>query len=73
MTLTWLKNSKASGYVVRYIKNGKTYTKTYKGKTKTKATLSLKKGSYKFSVRCYINKSGKYYSVYSTAKSVKVK
>lgn len=73
VTLTWLKNSKASGYVVRYIKNGKTYTKTYKGKAKTKAKLSLKKGSYKFSVRCYINKSGKYYSVYSTAKSVKVK
>lgn len=73
VTLSWLKNSKASGYVVRYVKNGKTYTKRYAGKNKTSAKLSLKKGTYTFSIRCYVNKNDRKYSAYSTSKKIRIR
>lgn len=72
----WKKNSKASGYQIKYVNGSKTKTKTYSGKNAVSKTISdLKKGkTYKVYVRTYKQVSGtKYYSAWSSAKSVKIK
>lgn len=79
VTVTWKKNTKASGYQVQYgqtsqFKNAKTVTIS-KSKT-TKTTMKkLKKGkTYYFRVRSYKVVSGKKeYSAWSTARAVIVK
>lgn len=76
VTVKWKKNTKASGYEIKYV-TGKT-TKTVKITSAAKVSKvlsSLKKGkTYKISIRAYKTVDGiKYYSAWSTQKSVKVK
>lgn len=73
--LTWKKNSKASGYQVKYVTGTTTKTVTISGSSNTSKTLTkLTKGkTYKINVRAYKTVSGKkYYSAWSNTKSVKV-
>ena len=74
--VTWNENAQATGYVVRYVKGSATKTITITNhKTVTTTIKSLtKKKTYKVSIRSYKTVSGtKYYSAYSSAKSVKIK
>lgn len=73
--LTWKRNSKASGYQVKYVTGTTTKTVTISGNSNTSKTLTkLTKGNtYKVYVRAYKTVSGKkYYSAWSSSKSVKV-
>jgi hypothetical protein len=47
------KISGATGYVVRYKVGKKTYTKTYKNKTKVHTIKGLKSGTYNIKIRAY--------------------
>ena len=73
--VTWNKNTKVTGYQVKYIKGTTTKTVTVKGASSlTKTLSSLTKGAtYKVYVRSYKTVSGtNYYSAWSGYKSVKV-
>ena len=76
ITVTYGKNSKASGYQIKYVtgSNAKTVSVTKAAAVK-KVLSNLKKGkTYRIYVRAYKKVSGtKYYSAWSAAKSVKVK
>ena len=75
ITVKWNKNTKATGYQVKYIKGSTVKTVKVSGASALSKTLSsLTKGStYKVYVRSYKTVSGNtYYSAYSTYKSVKV-
>ena len=75
ITVKWGKNSKATGYQIKYVLGDTTKTvKVTKAATVSKVISSLKKGkTYKVSVRSYKTVDGKtYYSAYSATKSVKV-
>ncbi len=75
IVVKWNKNTKASGYQVKYVKGSTTKTVKVNGTATLSKTLSkLTKGStYKVKVRSYKKVDGKtYYSAWSTAKSVKV-
>ena len=75
VTVTYGKNSKASGYQIRYVTGSKTKTVTViKAATVKKVLTKLTKGrTYKIYVRAYKKVSDKtYYSAWSSAKSVKV-
>lgn len=78
LSLTWKKNSKASGYQIQYstksdFSSCKTITVTsYKTVQKTISKLTKKKNYY-VRVRCYKNYSGsKCYSAWSTRKAIKI-
>lgn len=75
ITATWKRNTKATGYQVKIVQgtSTKTYTITKNSILKKKIT-KLKKGkTYKVYVRSYKTVSKKkYYSAWSTGKSVKV-
>ena len=73
--VTWNKNTKVTGYQVKYVKGTTTKTVTVKGASTLSKTLSsLTKGAtYKVYVRSYKTVSGtNYYSEWSAYKSVKV-
>ena len=75
IVVKWNKNTKATGYQVKYIKGTTTKTVTVKGASSlTKTLSSLTKGAtYKVYVRSYKTVSGvNYYSAWSGYKSVKV-
>lgn len=79
LSLTWKKNSKATGYQIQYstksdFSSCKTITiKSYKTIQMTLSKLTKKK-NYFVRVRCYKNYGGsKYYSAWSTRKTVKIK
>ena len=75
IVVKWNKNTKATGYQIKYVKGSTTKTvKVTKASTLSKTLSSLTKGStYKVSVRSYKTVSGTtYYSAYSAVKSVKV-
>ena len=75
IVVKWNKNTKVTGYQVKYIKGTTTKTVTVKGASSlTKTLSSLTKGStYKVYVRSYKTVSGtNYYSAWSAYKSVKV-
>ena len=78
MTVKWAKNAKATGYEIQYATNSKftsAKTVTVSGaSTVSKAIASLTKGStYYVRVRvCKTVSSVKYYSAWSSAKSVKI-
>lgn len=72
----WTKNSKATGYQVRYTTGSTTKTVTVKNAATLKTTLKklAKNKTYTIQVRSYKKVSGKnYYSAWSSAKKVKVK
>ena len=71
-TVTWKKVKGASGYMIKYTKDGKTWkTKYIKGGKKQKAVIKkLKKGSYKVAV-CAVK--GNYLGIRCKYKTVKVK
>ena len=74
MTVKWSKNSKATGYQVKYVVGSTTKTVTIKSATTvSKVIKSLTKGkTYKVYVRSYLkNSSGTYYSAW-TGKSLKI-
>lgn len=76
ITVKWQKNTKATGYQIKYVTGSVAKTATIKKNSTTKTILkSLKKNkTYKVYVRTYKSASGtKYYSAWSAAKSVKVK
>lgn len=74
--IKWKKNSKSTGYQIRYV-TGKSKAKTVKAssKAKTKTISKLKKGkTYKVRIRSYKKVSNvTYYSAWSKQKSVKIK
>ena len=75
IVVKWNKNTKATGYQIKYVKGSTTKTvKVTKASTLSKTLSKLTKGStYKVSVRSYKTVSGTtYYSAYSAVKSVKV-
>lgn len=79
LSLTWKKNSKTTGYQIQYstksdFSSCKTITiKSYKTVQMTLSKLTKKK-NYFVRVRCYKNYGGsKYYSAWSTRKTVKIK
>ena len=75
IVVKWNKNTKVTGYQVKYVKGSTTKTVKVKGASTLSKTLSsLTKGStYKVYVRSYKTVSGTtYYSAYSAYKSVKV-
>ena len=75
MTVTWNRNTKATGYQIKYVTGSTTKTvKVTSNKTVSKVISSLAKGkTYKVYVRSYKTVSGKtYYSAWSAAKSVKI-
>lgn len=65
----------ATGFQVKFTKNGKSKTKTFKtSKSATKAIKNLSKGKYNVKVRAYVQKgSKKAYSSWSKTKTVKIK
>ena len=74
--MTWIGNSKATGYEVTYTLDDTPKTITIKGSGKTETTIKklIKNKSYLVSVRAYKTVSGNtYYSDWSAEKSVKVK
>lgn len=76
ITVKWKKNTKATGYQIKYVSGSKTKTvKVTKAGTVSKVLGGLTKGkTYKVSVCSYKTVSGKTYcSAYSAAKSIKVK
>lgn len=74
--IKWKKNSKSTGYQIKYV-TGKSKAKTVKAssKDKTKTISKLKKGkTYKVRIRSYKKVSNvTYYSAWSKQKSVKIK
>lgn len=74
--IKWTKNSKSTGYQIKYV-TGKSKAKTVKAssKAKTKTISKLKKGkTYKVRIRSYKKVSNvTYYSAWSKQKSVKIK
>ena len=75
LSLTWKKNSKASGYQIKYVTGKTTKTITIKKNSTIKYTITkLKKNkTYKVYIRAYKKVSGKtYYSLWSSAKSKKI-
>ena len=72
-TISWKKNSVASGYQIRYVSGSKVKILTVPGRTKVKKVISsLKKGKrYTIYVRCYktVGKH-RYYSAWSSPKKV---
>lgn len=74
--IKWTKNSKSTGYQIKYV-TGKSKAKTVKAssKAKTKTISKLKKGkTYKVRIRSYKKVSNViYYSAWSKQKSVKIK
>lgn len=74
--IKWTKNSKSTGYQIKYV-TGKSKAKTVKAssKAKTKTISKLKKGkTYKVRIRSYKKVSNvTYYSEWSKQKSVKIK
>ena len=71
----WSKNTVASGYQLRYITGSVTKSKTITGASKVSKTVTgLTKGkTYQVSVRAYKTVDGvKVYSLWSSAKSVKI-
>ena len=76
MTVKWKKNKAVNGYQIQYSTNKKftSGSKTVtvnKNSTVSKTVKKLKKGKkYYVRIRTY---NGKYYSAWSTPKSVKVK
>ena len=75
MTVTWSKNSKVTGYQIMYVTGSTSKTVTVSGyKNVSKVISSLTKGkTYKVYVRSYKTVSGtKYYSAWSSAKSIKI-
>ena len=75
IVVKWNKNTKATGYQIKYVKGATVKTvKVTKASTLSKTLSKLTKGStYKVSVRSYKTVSGTtYYSAYSAVKSVKV-
>lgn len=74
--IKWKKNSKSTGYQIKYV-TGKSKAKTVKAssKAKTKTISKLKKGkTYKVRIRSYKKVSNvTYYSAWSKQKSVKIK
>ena len=72
--IKWKKNSKSTGYQIRYV-TGKSKAKTVKASSKTKTISKLKKGkTYKVRIRSYKKVSNvTYYSAWSKQKSVKIK
>lgn len=71
----WNKNTSASGYQIKYVTGSTVKTVTVSSKSSVSKTIkNLKKGkTYKFYIRSYKTVSGKkYYSSYSSAKSVKI-
>lgn len=75
MTVTWNKNSSASGYQIRYVTGSTGKTVTVSGASTVKKVISgLTKGkTYKVAVRSYKKVSNvTYYSSWSSAKSVKI-
>lgn len=81
MTVKYKKNSKATGYQIQYSTSKKFTTKTTKtvtvsknSKVTQKITKLTKNKTYYVRVRAYKTKSGvKYYSAYSSTKTVKIK
>ncbi|MCC8168500.1 MAG: fibronectin type III domain-containing protein, partial [Clostridiales bacterium] len=81
MTVKWKTNSKATGYQIQYSTSKKFTTKTTKtvtvsknSKVTQKITKLTKNKTYYVRVRAYKTKSGvKYYSAYSSTKTVKIK
>ena len=76
VTVKWGKNTRATGYQVRYVLGTVTKTVTIRKASTVKTVISkLKKGkTYKFYVRAYKKVDGvNYYGAWSTAKSVKIK
>ncbi len=75
ITVKWDKNTKVTGYQVKYVKGSTTKTVKVKGAATLSKTLSkLTKGrTYKVYVRAHKTVDGKnYYSAWSAYKSVKV-
>lgn len=75
LSLAWKKNSKATGYQIKYVTGKTTKTITIKKNSTIKYTISkLKKNkTYKVYIRAYKKVSGKtYYSLWSSAKSKKI-
>lgn len=74
--IKWKKNSKSTGYQIKYV-TGKSKAKTVKAssKAKTKTISKLKKGkTYKVRIRSYKKVYNvTYYSAWSKQKSVKIK
>lgn len=76
ITFKWKKNSMATGYQIKYVLGTQTKTVTITKNSAVSKTISkLKKGkTYKCYIRSYKTVSGKkYYSVWSGAKSIKIK
>lgn len=73
LCVTWKKNTKATGYQVKYVTGKKTKV-VNAGKKITKKLSGLKKGkTYKIYVRSYVKKSGKtYYSGWSKVRKLKL-
>ena len=79
MTVKWAKNSKATGYQIQYstsssFKSGNKTVTVSKAATTSKVISSLTKGkTYYVRIRTYKTVSGtKYYSAWSSKKSVKI-
>ena len=77
-SITWYRNPNVSGYQIQYATNkkfSKAKTVTASTANGSKTISSMKKGStYYFRVRGYRTVAGKkYYSAWSTSKSVKIK
>lgn len=77
LTVTWKKNSAASGYEIYYSKKksgGYKKLATVKSASTTKYTKKLKAGTYYVKMRPYLTKSGKKLcGSYTSVKTVKVK
>lgn len=77
--ITWMPVSSASGYEIYRSRSGSDYgykkiAATQDGEMQTYTKARLKKGTYYYKVRSYIVVDGtKYYSPYSSVKSVKVR
>lgn len=76
LQLKWKKNTKASGYEIKYVTGNKTKTvKITKASTISKTISKLKKKkSYKVTIRSFktLDKK-KYYSAWSKSKTIKIK
>ncbi len=75
VAVKWNKNTSVSGYQIKYVTGSTVKTITVNSKSAVSKTIKgLKKGkTYKFYIRSYKTVSGKkYYSSYSSAKSVKI-
>lgn len=73
--IKYTKKSDATGFEVKYKRNGRTFTKTFKtSKSATKKINKLPKGKYKVQVRTYHTSGNKKaYSPWSAVKSVTIK